>query len=92
MAARKIEDDRMACKTCRDRNVSDRSHACCDQRCKGITDALQAFPFAAWGGVSGAKLAPEEVVKARKVDVGNAERKPVWATFSRHVAKVKGWK
>ena len=34
-------------------------------------------PFSAWDDVAGAKLDPEEVVKARKVETGYADKKPV---------------
>ena len=55
-------------------------------------NALQAFPFSAWGDVTGTKLDPAEVIKARKIESGYAEKKPVLAKILRHVAKSKGWK
>ena len=69
-----------------------RSHPCCSQQCNAVLNALQAFPFSAWDDVAGTKLGPEEVVKARKVEIGYAEKKPVWVKIPRHVAKSKGWK
>ena len=68
-----------------------RSHACCNQQCNGILNALQAFPFSAWDDVTGTKLDPAEVIKSRKVEIGYAEKKPVWTKIPRHVAKSKGW-
>ena len=79
----------MICETCGDKNAS---HACCEQQCKGIMNALQPFPFAASDDVSGAKLGPAEVIKARGIEIGYAERKPVWVKIPRHVARFKGWK
>ena len=61
----KFEEEQMTCETCGDRNAWDRVHVCCDQQCKGIVNALQAFPFAALDDVRGAKLDPEEVAKAQ---------------------------
>ena len=34
---------------------------------------------------------PAEVTKARKVEIGYAEKKPVRAKIPRHVARPKGW-
>ena len=68
----------MACDACGDKNAWGRSHACCSQQCDGVLNSLQAFPFPAWGDVAGAKLDPDVVVKARKVEIGYAEKKPVW--------------
>ena len=53
---------------------------------------MQAFPFSAGGDVSGARLDAEEVIKARKIENGYAEKKPVWAKIPRHVARSKGGK
>ena len=82
----------MACETCGDRKAWDKLHMCCEQQCKGILNALHAFPFAAWGDVSGAQLDPNKVVEARKVEIGYAEKKPVWQKVARWLAKQKGWK
>ena len=49
--------------------------------------AVQALPFSTWGDVAGAKLDPDEVPKARKVQFGYAEKKPVWVKIPRRVAK-----
>ena len=49
---------------------------------------MQAFPFAAWGNVSGAKLDPEEVIKRERWDVGYAVR----TKNPRHLAKARGCK
>ena len=46
----------------------------------------------AWGGVSGARLDPAGIMKAMKIEVGYAERKPVWAKNPRHVAGSTEWK
>ena len=80
----RYENERMACETCGDHNAWDKLHTCC----KGILNALHAFPFAAWGDVSGAQLDPNNVVETRKVEIGYAEKKPApgW------LAKQKGWK
>lgn len=42
--------------------------------------------------MAGTKLDPEEVVKAREVEIGYADNKSVWVKIPRHVAKSKGWK
>ena len=49
----------------------------CDQQYKAVFNALQALPFAAWGDVSGARLDPEEVAKARTVEIDYVGKKPV---------------
>ena len=74
----KFEEGEMVCETCGDKHAWDRSHACCSQQCSGILNALQAFPFSALDDVTGAKLDPAEVIRARKVEIGYAEKKPVW--------------
>ena len=53
---------------------------------------MRPFPLSAWGDVIGTKLDPAEVIKARKIEIGYAERKPVWFKVPRHVAKSKRWK
>ena len=53
-------------------------------------NALQDFPFSAWDDVAGTKLDLAEVIKARKIEIGYAEKKPVWIKNSRHAAKSKG--
>ena len=55
-------------------------------------NALQVFPFAAWGDISSAPLNPEKVVEARKLEIDYAEKKPVWKKIPRSMAKEKGWK
>lgn len=86
-----FEDGDMKCETCGDRNAWDRVHVCCYQQCKGILNALQAFPFAAWDDVAAAELNPEAVAKVRKVEIRYAERKPVWRKIPRHIARSTGW-
>ena len=54
-------------------------------------NALNAFPFAAWGDISGAKLNPSEVAEARRVEISYAEKKPVWNAIPRWLAKTNGW-
>ena len=54
-------------------------------------NALQAFPFSAWDDVTGTKLDPAEVIKARTVEFGYAEKKLVWTKIPRHAARSKGW-
>ncbi len=53
-------------------------------------NALQAFPFAAWGDISSAPLKPEKVVEASKLGISYAENKPVWKKIPRSIAKEKG--
>ena len=86
-----FENDNMQCATCGDKNAWDGTHACCSDQCKGVLNALQAFPFAAWGDISGAALDPHEVSKARRLEIEYAEKKPVWTKMARHVAKADGW-
>ena len=62
------------------------AHACCNQQCNGISNALPTFPFSAWDDVSGGKLDPAEVI-----EIGYAEKEPVWVKIPRRVAKSKGW-
>ena len=57
----------MVCEACGDKNAWDRPHACCNQQCNGIFNALQAFPFSVWDNASGAKLGPPGVINARKI-------------------------
>ena len=57
-----------------------------------VLNALQSFPFAAWGDVSAAPLNPERVVEARKLVIEYANKKPVWHKISRKQAKEMGWK
>ena len=80
----------MTCETCGGRNAWGRAHVCRDQQCKGFINALQAFPFAPWDDVSGAKLDPREVMKAREVEIEYAEKKPVWQNVPRRLAKKSG--
>ena len=55
--------------------------------------SLNAFPFAAWGDISGAKLDPNKVVEAQKVEIGYVEKKrPVWDKIPRWLAKTNVWK
>lgn len=53
---------------------------------------MHAFPCAAWGDISGANMDAAKAVEARKVDIGYAEKKPVWQKIHRWFAKQKGWK
>ena len=57
---------------CGDKNAWDKTHNCCEEQCKGVLNALRAFPFAAWDDISGAKLDPAKVVEAREVEIGYA--------------------
>ena len=82
----------MACETCGDKNAWDRTHKCCETQCKGMINALQAFPFAAWDDISAAPLDPKKVTAARKLEIDYAERKPVWQKIPRRTAKEQGWK
>ena len=59
----------MRCEACGDKNAWGKVHRCCEQQCKGVLNALDAFPFAAWDDISGAKLDPAKVVEARKVEI-----------------------
>ena len=43
-----------------------------------MMNALQHFPFAAWGDISCAPLDPAKVTAARKLEIQYAETKPVW--------------
>ena len=47
-----------------------KAHGRCEDQCTGILNALQAFPFAAWGDISVGKLDPLKVVAARNVETG----------------------
>ena len=54
----KYESSRMVCESCGDYNAWDKTHTCCEQQCKGVLNALHAFPFAAWDDISGRKTRP----------------------------------
>ena len=53
-----FEEDELVCSSCGDRNAWDGVHACCQEECKRHLNALQSFPFAAWGDISAAPLDP----------------------------------
>lgn len=62
-----------SCNPCGDKHAWGRKHTCCDQQCKGVLNAPNAFPFAAWADISGAKRDLTKVVKARKEEIGHPE-------------------
>ena len=62
-----LGEGRMFSDTCGDKHAWDRSHACCNQQCNDVLNALQAFPFSAWDDVAGTKVDPAGVIKARKI-------------------------
>ena len=82
----------MKWEACGDKNAWDKVHRCCEEQCAGILNAFQAFPFAAWDDISAAPLDPEKVIYVKKIEIGYAERKPVWKKIPRKMAKEKGWK
>ena len=54
-------------------------------------NALQHFPFPAWGDTSSAPLDPVKVTAAGKLEIEYAEKKPVWQKTQRSLAKEMGW-
>ena len=85
-------EQRVACNTCGDQNAWNRAHRCCQVQCDGMLKALHGIPHAAWDDISAAPLDPVKVTAARKLEVGYAEKKPVWKKAPRWRAKEQGWK
>ena len=52
--------------------------------------ALQAFSFPAWDDVFGAKLDPDEVVKAREIEIGYAEREARMGQNAQTCCQIRG--
>ena len=91
-AAGRFERDSMRCESFGDKNAWDKVHKCCEEQCKGVLNALQHFPFAAWVDISSAPLDPAKVTVVRKLEIQYAEKKPVWQKILRSLAKERGWK
>ena len=87
-----FEKDAVKCATCGDGTVWVRAHTCCETQCSRMINALQSFPLAAWDDISSAKLDPDMVIAARRLEMEYAEMKPVWRKIARKLAKAKGWK
>ena len=99
-----LEEDRMsadwrkgsfeakeACRKCKNKNAWDLMQQCCQKQCHESFNALQAFPYAAWGDISAAPLDPVKATAARKLEIEYAEKKPVWNKIPRWEATEKGW-
>ena len=91
-AAGRFEKDSMRCEPCGDKSAWDKVHRCCQGQCKGMLNALQHFPFAAWGDISSAPLDPVKVTVARRLEIQYAEKKPVWQKIQRSLVKERGLK
>ena len=74
------------CGACGEQNVWDKVHQCFEDQCKGMLNALQHFPSAAWDDISAAPLDPVKVTPARKLEIEFVEKKPV----SRKIGKRNG--
>ena len=75
------------CRKCGDNNAWDQKRQCCQKQYQESLNALQAFPYAAWGDISAAPLDPAKVSAARKLEMDYAENKPVWKKMPRWQAK-----
>ena len=82
----------MKCEVCGDKHAWDKMHRCCEEQCKGVLIALQAFPFDVWDYISVAPLDPMKFTAARKLEIEYVERKPVWKKIPQKQAKERGWK
>ena len=91
-AAGRSEKESMRCESCGDKTVWDKAHACCDEQCEGMINALQHLPFAAWGDIMCAPLDPAKVTAARKLEIQYADKKPAWEKIKRSLAKGRGWR
>ena len=92
-AAGRLEKGAMKCEACGGKNAWDKVHKYCEEQCKGMLNALQQFPFAAWDDIlSSAPLNPVKVTAARKLEIQYAEKKPVWQKILRSLAKERGWR
>ena len=71
-------EENEVCRKCKSKNAWNQEHQCCRRQCHESLNALQAFPYAAWGDISAAPLDPVKVTTARMLEIEYAEKKPVW--------------
>ena len=69
-----VRKERTTCEACGDKHAWDKVHRCCEDQCTGILNALQAFPFAAWGDISAVPFDSLKVVAARRLEIEYAEK------------------
>ena len=62
----KFGKNNMQCTTCGDTNVWDRTHACCQDECKKVLNALQTFPTGSVGRYKLGATGPREGYSSKK--------------------------
>jgi hypothetical protein len=82
-AAGRFEKESVQCESCGEKNAWDKVHKCGEEQCKGMMNALQHSPFAAWGDISFAPLDPAKATAARKLET--LREGGLSSTFSQHI-------